>query len=74
MLSQVPIVRASEEAVKLIICEGMKDTSVDSEVQKRIEAHGYPFIFFAYLNGTDTEPNRPGLYMIKFKSKSFGSI
>ena len=45
----------------------------EAEIVKKVEKNGYPFIFFAYLNGTDTEPNRPGLYMLKIKSRTIGS-
>ena len=72
--SHVPMIRANEHVVKSIVCAVPNIQNVNAEeALRKIEKNGYPTIYFAYLNGTDTEPNRPGLYMLKIKSKTIGS-
>ena len=70
----MPIIRANEHVVKSIVCAVPNIQNVNNQdALRKIEKNGYPTIYFAYLNGTDTEPNRPGLYMLKIKSKTIGS-
>ena len=68
------MIRADDHVVKSIVCSVANIQNVsEQDVIRKIEKTGYPTIFFAYLNGTETDPNRPGLYMLKIKSKTFGS-
>jgi hypothetical protein len=68
------MIRANDHVVKSIVCAVSNIQNViEQDALKKIEKNGYPNIYFAYLNGTDTEPNRPGLYMLKIKSKTIGS-
>ena len=68
------MIRATEHAVRSIVCAVPNLLKVsEADITRKMEKNGYPFIYFAYLNGTYTEPNRPGLYMLKIKSKSFGT-
>jgi hypothetical protein len=72
-LSQVPLIRGNENVTKIIVC-GVPSPSIQNfnEYAKlKIAENGSPTIYFAYLNGTESYPNRPGIYMLKIKSKFF---
>jgi hypothetical protein len=71
-LSQVPMIRGNENVVKTIVYGFPSIQNIDDqEAKNKIEENGSPTIYFAYLNGTDIYPNRPGIYMLKIKSKTF---
>ena len=59
------MIRASENAVRSIVCRAQNIQNLkEIEIAKKLHDNGYPFIYFAYLQGTDTDPFAPGLYML----------
>jgi hypothetical protein len=67
------MIRGNENVVKTIVYGYPRFQNIDDqEAKNKIEENGSPTIYFAYLNGTDTDPNKPGIYMLKIKSKTIG--
>jgi hypothetical protein len=66
------MIRANENVVKTIVNGVPSIQNInDQDAKKKFEENGSPTIYFAYLNGTDIYPNRPGIFMLKIRSKIF---